>query len=158
MENVTIPQIFTAPPPSRKYIEEGAKRVIDIVNEGEIDPLKVATALKAMEVAIKIIKDGIGEAVEDEAAKEPQKTFERNGHSYNVRNSSRYDYSDCGDPVLIRITEKADVLTEQRKDRETLLKALKEPLSVVDDDTGEIVEVFPPTKLSKTVVAITLAK
>ena len=158
MENVTIPQIFTAPPPTKTYIEEGAKNVVNLVLDGEICPIKVATALKAMEVAIKLIKDGISEAIEDETAKEPQKTFERNGHSYNVRNSSRYDYSDCGDPVLIRITGEADVLTEQRKDRETLLKALKEPLSVVDDDTGEIVEVFPPTKLSKTVVAITLAK
>jgi len=158
MENVTIPQIFTAPPPSKKYIEEGAKRVIEIVTEGEICPLKVATALKAMEVAIKIIKDGIGEAVENEAAKESVSTFERNGHSYNVRNSSRYDYSDCNDPVMLRLSKSEAEISEERKGREAFLKTIKSSMTIVDDVTGEMAEVYPPVKLSKTVVAITLAK
>jgi len=158
MENVTIPQIFISLTLSKRHIEAGAKQVIDIVNEGEICPLKVATALKAMEVTIKIIKDGIGEAVENEAEKEPEKTFERNGHSYNVRNSSRYDYSDCNDPVIVRLNESEAEISEKRKDREVFLKALKSPMNVVDEGTGELVEVYPPVKYSKTIVAITLAK
>ncbi|HDY88079.1 MAG TPA: hypothetical protein ENH82_08210 [bacterium] len=154
----TLPKIFTSQAPTKSQINEGVQKVIGLVNDGEVCPIQVATSLKALETAIKAIKDGIYEAIENEAAKEPEKTFERNGHSYNVRNSSRYDYSDCGDPVLTKLTEKVDITTEERKDRETLLKALKKPLNVVDDDTGEIVEVYPPAKLSKTVVAITLAR
>jgi len=154
----TLPKIFTGQAPTKSQINEGVQNVIDLVNDGEVNPIQVATSLKAIETAIKAIKDGIGEAIEDEAAKESGSTFERDGHSYNVRNSSRYDYSDCGDPVLTKLTEKASDITEERKDRETLLKALKKPLSVVDDETGEIVEVYPPVKMSKTVVAITLAK
>jgi len=158
MENLTIPKIFTTPAPSKKYIQEGANRVIEIVNEGEICPLKVATALKAMELAIKTIKEGISEAVENEAAKESVNTFERNGHSYNVRNSSRYDYSDCNDPVMLRLSKREVEISEERKDREAFLKTIKSSMTIVDDETGEMAEVYPPVKLSKTIVAITLAK
>ena len=155
----SLPKIFTGQAPTKSEIQEGANKVISIVvDDGEICPLKVATSLKAMETAIKIIKDGIHEAVMDEAAKESGKTFDRGGHSYNLRSYARYDYSDCGDPVLERLSDKAEELTNDRKDRESFLKALKSSLNVIDEETGEVVEVFPPSKSGKDIIAITLAK
>lgn len=156
----TLPKIFTGQAPTKAEITEGAKQVISrVIDDGEICPLKVATQLKAMETAIKLIKAGIEEAVLNEAEKEPQKSFDRAGHGYQVRAGGvKYFYTECNDPVLDRLTDSLNDTAEKKKERESFLKVLSGPLNVVDDETGEVVEVFPPAKESKTVVAITLAK
>ena len=156
----TLPKIFTGTAPTKSEITEGANEVISlVVDGGEVCPLKVATQLKAMETAIKLIKAGIEEAVLNEAEKEPEKSFDRAGHGYQVRAGGvKYFYTECNDPVLDRLTDSLNDITEKKKEREGFLNVLSGSMNVVDEDTGEVVEVFPPSKESKTVVAITLAK
>jgi hypothetical protein len=44
----------------------------------------------------------------------------------------------------------------ERKDRETFLKSLKSKTSILDEETGELIEIFPPYKTSKTGITVTL--
>jgi hypothetical protein len=48
-----------------------------------------------------------------------------------------------------------DLLKEKVKHRETFLKALKEPLSIIDEETGDLQRVHPPKKSSSTTVKVT---
>lgn len=159
-QEISVPQIFTQTAPTKTVIEAGAKAIVKaVIDDGEADPLKVATAMKAIETAMKIIKAGIEEAMVDEAEKEGQKTFERNGHQYQIRASAtRYDYTLCGDPSLKKMESDMADLSANIKNRQTFLRGITEMEVIADQESGEMVEVYPPSRSSKTVVAITLAK
>lgn len=159
-QEMSVPHIFTQNAPTKTQIETGAKAIVKaVVDDGEADPLRVATAMKAIEIAMKIIKSGIEDAMVDEAEKEGQKTFTRNGHQYQIRAAAtRYDFSLCGDPALKKMEAEMADLSANIKNRQTFLKGLTESETIADKETGEMVEVFPPSKSSKTTVAITLAK
>lgn len=154
-----LPVIFTGTAPTKGEIEKQSQEIIDrINNSGDIDPLKVATAMKALETSMGIIKKGISAAILEEAQKY-EKSFIYDGHGLQIREAgARYDFTNCNDPVYNRLTQQMDELKEQIKKREAWLKAAPEGQTIVDDDTGEVHEIHPPSKTSTTTVAITLAK
>jgi len=155
-----LPSIFTGQAPTKTEIETQCKVIIDsIVESGEVNPIKVATSMKALELAMKTIKSGIEDMILSEAEKYESKTFEFDGHSINVREGGvMYDYSLCCDPVYGRLESEMKFLKDKIKDREAFLKTVKGSMTVVDEGSGEVFQVIPPVKSSKTTVAITLAK
>ncbi|MCR9066769.1 MAG: hypothetical protein NXI00_22555, partial [Cytophagales bacterium] len=80
-------------------------------------------------------------------------------HAFGVKmtksQSTRYDYSGCQDPELNDLTKELAILTEKIKARESFLKGLKKPLTVIDEETGDISKIFPPVKLSTDVIKCT---
>jgi hypothetical protein len=156
----TLPVIFTGTAPTKSEIQKQTQEIIDRINDsGEINPLKVATAMKALETAMGIIKKGISDAIMEEAEKYQAKTFTFDGHQLQIREAAtKYDYTNCGDPEYNRLQEQMENLKEQIKKREAWLKAAPEGATVVDPETGEVHEIYPPAKFSTTSVAITLAK
>jgi hypothetical protein len=61
----------------------------------------------------------------------------------------------CNDAELNDLYLSMDLLKEKVKHRETFLKALKEPLSIIDEETGDLQRVHPPKKSSSTTVKVT---
>jgi len=156
----SLPVIFTGTAPTKSEIEKQSKEIIAKINDsGEINPLKVATAMKAIEMSIEIIKKGISDAVLEEAQRHEAKTFEYDGHSLQIREAgARYDFTNCNDPEYDRMEKEMESLKAKIKQREGWLKAAPEGATVVDQETGEVHEIYPPAKSSTTTVAITLAK
>lgn len=156
----SLPVIFTGTAPTKSEIENQSQEIIAKINDsGEINPLKVATAMKAIETSMGIIKKGISEAVLEEAQRHEAKSFDYDGHSLQIREAgARYDYSNCNDPELDRMMVQKNNLEAKIKQRQEWLKAAPEGATVVDQETGEVYEIYPPEKSSTTAVSITLAK
>jgi hypothetical protein len=73
----------------------------------------------------------------------------------SVETGVKYDYQSTNCPEWERFDEMVKHYSELKKQRETFLKSLKEPLNIITDD-GEIVTINPPIKSSTTALKITL--
>jgi len=155
-----LPEVFTGTAPSKLDIQTQCEAIIaSIKDEGTVNPLRVATTMKALALAIKTIKAGIEDFILDEAQKYESKSFDFDGHSFQVKETGvKYDYSLCCDPELARLEKELKSTTDKLKERQTFLKAVKDQLTVVDEKSGEVFTVLPPSKSGKTSVAITLSK
>jgi len=155
-----LPEIFTGSAPSKTEIEAQSKAVIaSIMEGGTVNPLKVATVMKGLELAMKTIKEGIDSFILEEAEKHEGKSFEFDGHSISIRETGvKYNYDLCCDPVLARLESELKFTSEKLKERQVFLKTVKDEMTIVDDASGEVFTVLPPSKSGKTAVAITLKK
>ena len=153
----TLPEIFTGVAPSKDEIAGQCLQIVKSINEGgNVNPLRVATTIKALETAIKLIRDGIESTIIDEAEKH-EKTFDFDGHSITLKEIGvRYDFSICNDPEYEELSATITHTKEAMEKRESFLKSLSENMTIVDDRTGEVVEIEHPNKTSKTNIAITL--
>lgn len=148
-----IEQIKQMPLSKNKVIEfsESIKAELEC---GNIDPLELALYFKSMEEIVKNVKTTLNEMAVEEAQKYG-KSFQFKGAKIDVREmGTKYDYSECGDIHLQKISQEIDASNEKRKERENILKALKEPLIAIDDETGETFTMYPPKKSSTTGIAI----
>lgn len=123
--------------------------VIESVQRGEINPLTVLVQLRAMKQASERILKEIHDNIMREADKYPGNEFEFSGNKITKsEHGTRYDFSNCGDPVYEQRLKIANEATEQLKERENFLKAVKAPFSLLDEGTGEVAQILPPTKKS----------
>ncbi len=106
--------------------------IADRIKEGEEDPLLVLANLKAMEQLAKEVKSKIRDLTEDAINDYPEKSFTKHGVKFTKVTRKTYDYS--GDAIWKE-------LATDKKDLETLLKAVKSPIA--DVDTGEMMYPLP---------------
>lgn len=93
-----------------------------------------------------------------EALKYSEKSFKLQGAKVEIREvGTKWFYDKTGDSVLPRILEAKNKIAEREKERQAFLKTLKEPMQVLDEETGELVTVYPARKESKTGLVITLS-
>ena len=156
----SLPQIFTGTAPSKTEIEEQSKIIIDQIMEGgDVNPLRVASTIKSLELAAKTIKEGISEYMLTEANKYETKSFDFDGHKFQVKETGvKYDYSLCNDPIYKQLKKDEVELAGKIKAREAFLKSISDQQTIVDEDTGEVVTILPPSKSGTTSVTITLKK
>lgn len=130
---------ITVLPSTKGQIQQFSSDAIESVLDGDYDPLKIEIQLKAMEEVIKTVRAGIREAVLTETDKY-NGVMETDQVLVKVVESGRYDYSE--DSVWNDLKSVEDNQAKQRKERETFLKALKNP--VADPESGELIN--PPVK------------
>ena len=123
---------------------------------GDNDPLDVFARLKAAsEVIEDVLKDvEVKESVMAEADKWKDKTFQHAGAVWTKKMAGvRYDYSVCNDPTYNDMSGYAKVLSARIKKREDFLKALPTEGEVItNQETGETVLVYPPSKTGSEIV------
>jgi hypothetical protein len=136
-------------PSNKEGIKIFANAIVDAVMNGDSDPLEVRAKIDAIEKIIKAVKDDVAfrDAVLDRADLEPDKTFDFQGVKFTKAESARYDYSD--DKVWSDYKNEEDEIAAYRKEREEMLKALKEPTEI----NGVLC--YPPAKKSTTYVRVT---
>jgi hypothetical protein len=123
--------------------------IIQSVKQGEESALKVHVQLIAMAKASERILKEIKDNVLTEAEKYPGADFDFLGNKITKGDVyTTYDYTVCGDPVWERRKAACDADKALLDERSAFLKALKVPLTTVDDLTGEIVMLRPPLKKS----------
>lgn len=138
---------------------EFVTRLVEKLESGEMSPLKVHKQVKCMEDLIKQItaNENYRNYLLAEAAHYP-KSFELHGAKFQVKEAgTKYDYSQCNDYVLTELQQQLDELTEKVKNRQKFLQlAPPEGIEVLEDQSGEVYRIYPPSKSSTTTVTITL--
>lgn len=154
--------------------EQRATFVDDLINRieaGSIDPLKIHLHLKCMEDIInkltvldekknplfaraKYYRDSLLEA----ASKYGAKKFDFMSASIEIKETGvKYDFGKCDDPELIMLYAKQAEIDKAVKERETLLKTVPpKGLTLTNTETGETYTVYAPSKSSTTSIAISL--
>jgi len=136
METLSVINLL---PSTKEQVKSFASDIISQVKEGALNPLTLKAQLKFIEKTISEVDKGIKDEFMNEAAKYG-KSFEYKGWKIEaIESGTTYDYS--SDMIWCDLKEKI-------KERETFLKSLKEPLVVVDTDTGETSTFYPPVKRS----------
>ena len=131
--------------------------MINSVLDGEIDPIKAVIQAKSLvETLTLFLKDkGVNNLVLREVEKYGKQTS-KDGATIAIKEvGSKWDYSECGDPIYNSLSAKKAEIEEKLKERESLLKSTREPRTEVDEETGEVYKVNPPSKSSTTSYAIT---
>lgn len=140
---------------SKKEIKDEAKIYAESRLD-RIDPLSILLKAKKAEEFFKTVQEHVKAEALKEAEKYPERSITLNGAKYEKTSVyTEYDYSNCNDSVLnerMQLFEEAKKALEARKE---FLKALKEPLIVTDEDSGETFKVFPPVKKTTDGIKIT---
>lgn len=68
----------------------------------------------------------------------------------------KYDYSACNDPEWDELNARSEGLKNDLKKRETFLKTVTKPMTIVNTFTGEIVEIHPPVRSGKMGLKLTI--
>lgn len=118
--------------------------LISQVQNGEVDPLIVALAIKDLEDQIIAAKKIIKPLVITELSKYPKSEAVAIGYKLKVQNKATYDYSSCGDVIWDDCNEKLESTKSLMKDREAFLKSLKEPFLLVSTEGEVFGKILPP--------------
>lgn len=130
-------------------------QVIETLQEGQIDPLKLHLQVKCTEQLLSELKDRpeYKESVLSEAAKHGKK-FEHYNAEFQVKEAVvKYDFTVCGSSELMALYQQQEELTAKVKKLENSLKGI-DKFAAIDTDTGEVL--IAPIKTSTTIVQVTL--
>jgi hypothetical protein len=160
-------QLFQTTKQARK---EFVQKLVNEIEEGNIDPLTIHLQVKAIEdLLLKLTstdekknKACLGIALRYkklllEEADKYGKKFEYGNAEFQQKEAGvKYDFSECGDVQLMSLYDELEVLKEKIKKREDFLKAIDGSLNQVDESTGEVCTLYPPSKSSTTILQVTL--
>lgn len=136
-------------PDTKDSVAMFSRQLVNAVQNGEVNPLQLKAMFKIMEKVSEIVDQAIKENLLTEAARYSEKKF--NAFGFEIEKcevGTKYDYSTCGDPVY---NQRAQILEEAKKqldERAAFLKSITAPLTVVDDESGEVATIHPPLKKS----------
>lgn len=141
---------------TQTQVDVFSDQIIEAVKSGNADPLEVKIQLNAMKLASERIWEEIkGDALT--AAERYGKSFELYGNTLKIQEvGTKYDYAATGDPVWARLDAIANTAIESRKTREAFLRTINGIVRVVDEGTGEEVELRPAPKTSQTTVTVSI--
>jgi hypothetical protein len=154
MESVT--SALSILPSSKEQVTLFGTKLLKEIGDGTVNPLEIRAMKAYFDKMFESIKTDFDLAVREEAEKYG-KTFEYKGVKMELAEvGTKYDFTVCKDHELDVLVADADVANAKVKARQDFLKALKEPLTFVYDDTGEVITVYPPLKTSTSSVKVTL--
>lgn len=160
MENqIAVTSILSLLETTKDQRTSFVSQLIATLKEGNVDPLQIHLQVKNTEDLVKqITGDEEYRKICLDAAEKYGKKFEHHNAKFEIKEVGvKYDFATCNDPELLILTLAADKANAALKERQDFLK--KAPASgfgVIDQESGELVTVYPPTKTSTTSIAVTL--
>jgi len=131
----------------KQALENFANAIIQDVKQGRSNPLEIQILIKKYEFVLNEIKENIKVNVNTETAKYGEKPFNYGGaECHYTPTRTEYDFSVCGDPEWELYDSQSKNYIDRRKKREDFLKQVKEPISILNESTGEIETISPPQK------------
>lgn len=139
-----------------KAASEGNAEVIaDLVKSGNYNALDVATKIKWMIATLEQAGKLIAPDCVDEIEKNNGKATVNGAEVIKKEVGTKYFYDACNDSTWNELNQIETDAKEKKSERETFLKTLKIPLTIADDETGEMMTLNPPRKISSTSIAVT---
>lgn len=145
--------------PNKTEIERVANQMVQGIIDGEVQTDKALLTIRAIRMAMESAEDKIKDQVIDELTRRGKEGYDLYGAKVNLKELGvKYDFTNCRDAVWTDLDTEIKRLTELRKERETFLKTLTKTMTLVDDSTGEVMQVHPPIRQSTTSYTVTFAK
>ena len=111
-----------------------------IIDSGKYDLLRVFIELKRYETYLKGLIQYLKQSVLNKAKEAKQKSFDYNDASVNISTRTKWDFS--VDNKWTELDQQIRQLTKEKKEREKYLKDNNKARTMVDKETGEIIEEF----------------
>jgi len=144
-------------PSTKDEIQNFSIKIISELESGRINPLDLLKQIKCFEKVIEQTKDTLSKMAREEAEKYGAKNFDFKGVKIELAEvGTKYDYSKCNDFVMAKVSEDLAKLNETKKQRETFLKSLKDPISLIDEESGDVFQILPPVKSSSSSLKVTI--
>lgn len=139
---------------TQSQIDVFSDQLIQAVKYEGADPLEILVQLRAFEkVSGRVIKEIMENAV-TQIDRYNGRTELLGNALERMETGVKYHFENCGDYVWEQrksISEAADL---QLKEREKFLMALREPIQILVEETGELQTVRPPQRTSSTGVKV----
>lgn len=133
----------------------------DIIEKG-LDVTKIADTLAKMELFIKELKlnpEYIDTLIHEVSQYGKGMTTSTGTKLELAEVGTKYDFSQCNDNKLKQMELDYELLGEEITKRKEFLKALSpKGITELDEETGEAVTLYPPSKSSKSSVKCTIVK
>ena len=133
--------------------------LIESLDNGNVDPLKIHLQVKCMEDIIKQLNENptYKESVLSQAQTYASKEFDFINSKISIREvGTKYDFSNCNDTVYNELEAQQNTLKDKIKERADFLKKAPIEGTTIVDSNGEVVTVYPPSKTSTTSVVVSL--
>lgn len=142
---------------TQTQIDVFSDSIIQSVKEGEVNPLEVLIQIRALQkVSDRVLKE-INDNLLKESDKYSETSFDFMGAKIEKAElGTKHDYAACGDTEYEMMDAQMNSLKQRIKEREEFLKSIKQDITLVDQFTGEIVTVHPPTKKSTSGLKVTI--
>lgn len=143
---------------SKENIKNVATRIINSVESGMQPPLEVYARLKFAEQTIESCLDGVKPYAIDEITKynKGEKVTSLGAEIKAKEVGAKYDYTVCNHADYNQLMVEYNAILEKKKAIEATLKTIKEPYTVVNEDTGETYKVYPPLKTSTSSIEVSI--
>jgi hypothetical protein len=143
--------------PSKDNAVNLGKAIADDCRTGFAETLPTVAKLKAIMLACETALEELDQDIISEVSK-----YGKDGTSVlsciriePIEACTKYNYAASGDPKWKALKGQVEEAAKALKDRETFLKALKQPLAETDMETGEVNQLIPPPKSSKSTYKVT---
>jgi hypothetical protein len=125
--------------------------ILEITEGGINNPERLYAALNDLKKRFEEIQ----QVIKDECNINPNEVPESFGWKFKqVERGVSYDFKSCNHRLWNDCDTILKSTREQQKEIENTLKSLTKPLTVVDEDSGEVVTVNPPIKKSTTTIEV----
>jgi choline kinase len=142
-------------PETKQQIETFAYSLEQGLNNGQIVASDLLRFQKAMEKVFEKIKPTLIENALNEISQYEKNTIIKGSEFSIVEAGVKYDYSNCNDIEYNTLNTQLEAIKSTLKDRETFLKAIKAPMQMIDENSGEVYTICPPKKTSSTTLKVT---
>jgi hypothetical protein len=138
----------------KSTLDSFISHLLQEVEGGSVDNLELYAKLSGLIKGLEEVKKfSLGFALDD--IEKHGGRFEAYGYKLAKKEAgARYDFSNCNHPEWIAYNEKIKEYSDCQKAIESTLKTLKDPIQIMLEDTGEIVQVNPPIKKSTTTIEV----
>lgn len=149
-------------PTTKSEQESLASYFVKNVLNGEISAIEAVVQMKSISDAISLFLKN--NEVRESAIRELDRYGKGETHSYKgatiqiKETSVKYDFEGCNDPVWNKLNNAKKDINEKIKNRESYLKLINGSKTEIDEETGEIYTIYPPSRSSSTSYAITFKK
>lgn len=143
--------------PSRvKEVATFAKGIVQSVKNGDASALETLVMLRALQLLSKEVIEQIEENIVNEANRHSEKSIDLYGARIDKGDvKTEYLYNTSGDSQWEELDAEINTLTARKKEREEFLRAIKDPVLMVNKDGVEEL-VKPPVKRTKEGVKVYL--
>lgn len=143
--------------PTKANAETVARQIAADCRNGFTDLLETVTRLRAIIHTCEAALTELDPDILTEVAKYGKAGAEiLSARIEPMEAGTKYNYAGTGDKEYAALKAGADVAGAKLKEREKLLRTIKNPIQETDPETGELYEVRPAEKSSKTTYKVTL--
>lgn len=135
---------------NKSYMNKITDNATKAVTDGYYDSITALVIAKKGKELFEMLEKKVRPIAEDHARLGKGEVYKKFGTEITQKESGvKYDFSTCDDAQWETIKAKADYYANLLKDRETFLKTITKPITIVDDETGDIMELKAPIRSGK---------